>query len=81
MMPDTAIASTNIDITRARNAEGLRKKIGPAKSSAPLPDKTGVPPLLAKLVADYAATGLPPAYIADPKTIQDPTNDPSGENT
>jgi transposase InsO family protein len=66
---------------RARNAEGLRKKIGPPDSSAPIADKTGVPPLLAKLVADYAATGLPPAYIADPKTIQDPTNDPSGENT
>lgn len=65
---------------RTRNAEGLRKKIGTADSSAAAPDKTSTPPLLQKLVADYAASGLPPAYIADFKAIHDSTNDPSGEN-
>jgi len=34
-------------------------------SPPPAPDKRGepVPPLLRKLLSDYAASGLPPAYI------------------
>ncbi len=54
-------------LDRARNAEGLQE-IGPA-TAHPAPDKTSVPPLLQKIMADYAATGLPPAFIADPKIL------------
>jgi hypothetical protein len=31
----------------------------------------GIAPLLKKMIADYAATGLPPAYLPIPE--QDPT--------
>ena len=70
-------------LDRARNAEGLRKKIGPA-TALPAPDKTSVPPLLQKIMADYASTGLPPAFIADPKSYATEesaaTTNQSGEN-
>jgi hypothetical protein len=32
---------------------------------------TGIAPLLKKMIADYAATGLPPAYLPTPD--KDPT--------
>jgi len=57
-------------LDRRKNAEGLRRKIG----SAPAPEvpmdtvEDVTPPLLQKLMAEYAASGLPPAYIVDPKT-------------
>lgn len=52
-------------LDRARNAEGVRRPL-PAPTSAPpaaAPEPPGIAPLLRKLMADYAATGLPPAYI------------------
>lgn len=58
-------------LDRKRNADGLRKRIGssqqPEQIKIPLtqtPD--AIPPLLQKIMADYAATGMPPAYIVDP---------------
>lgn len=51
-------------LDRARNAEGVRR---PLQAAAPEPattcPPTGIAPLLRKLLEDYAATGLPPAYI------------------
>lgn len=52
-------------LDRARNAEGVRRPL-PAPTAAPpapAPEPSGIAPLLRKLMADYAATGLPPAYI------------------
>lgn len=50
---------------KAKNAQGIRKTIEPVlEISADRPRQTEqVPPLLRKLLADYAATGLPPAYL------------------
>jgi putative transposase len=51
-------------LDRARNAEGVRRPLEtprPVVGDAPAP--TGIAPLLRQLMADYAATGLPPAYI------------------
>jgi len=50
---------------KARNATGFRRIIEPSAESLaePAPPHDPVPPLLGKLMADYAATGLPPAYI------------------
>lgn len=54
---------------KARNADGQRRSrqspCAPDAATA-APPSTGMAPLLRKLIADYAATGLPPAYI--PKT-------------
>jgi transposase InsO family protein len=53
-------------IDKAANAEGQRRRLDPdASSDAPLDTPTGepMPPLLRKLLAEFAATGKPPAYL------------------
>lgn len=54
-----------------RNADGRRRSLEPVYDvEVPkAPEQSGPAPLLAKLMADYAETGLPPAYI--PKTNPD----------
>ncbi len=50
-------------LDKTRNADAVRQAIEPPSSEdipAPAP---GIAPLLKKLMADYAATGLPPAYV------------------
>jgi putative transposase len=50
-------------LDRARNAEGLRRPL-PIPSPVATPGQpAGIAPLLRQLIAEYAATGLPPAYI------------------
>jgi transposase InsO family protein len=51
-------------LDRAANADGCRRVLEPVATvpCAP-PLKPGIAPLLEKLIADYAATGLPPAYL------------------
>ncbi len=50
-----------------KNAEGRRRNkqplIGTMSSPVPEVDGSGMAPLLRKLIAEYAATGLPPAYL------------------
>jgi transposase InsO family protein len=58
-------------LDKVRNADGFRRPLTPpavALTGAPQP--AGIAPLLRELMSEYAATGLPPAYI--PK---DPGND------
>jgi len=53
-------------LDRARNAEGLRRTLAPPAVDAAAPATTaatGMAPLLRRLMAEYAATGLPPAYL------------------
>jgi putative transposase len=58
-----------------KNAEGRRRSkqplIGPVPSSSPEPAGNGMAPLLRKLIAEYAATGLPPAYLPKDECLQD----------
>ena len=66
---------------KTRNANGLRRSLDPLAngSASPLPDvepATGLPPLLAKMLGQQAATGLPPPYL--PK---DEANDDEGDPT
>lgn len=58
-------------LDRKRNAEGLRRRIS-SSSVVRSPDdpllkkpENEWPPLLENILAEYAATGLPPAYIPD----------------
>lgn len=54
------------------NADGRRRVVGPVvqpDADVSPPTREGLAPLLEKLLADYAATGLPPAYI--PKDDQE----------
>ena len=55
-------------LDKAANADGQRRRlvpVAPARREIPPPTPT-VAPLLRKLMADYAATGLPPAYLPAP---------------
>lgn len=55
-------------LNKAANASGKRRTLEPSdNNSGAQPTPQGIAPLLKQLMADYAATGLPPAYI--------PTND------
>ena len=52
-------------LDKAANAEGLRRRLDPPSHEPAAPTNAGIAPLLKKMIADYAATGLPPAYIPD----------------
>ena len=64
-------------LDKQRNATGRRRRIAPPAGTepcSPSPPPSGVAPLLADLLRQYAATGLPPAYL--PKAD---SNDPEEE--
>ena len=66
-------------LDKTRNADGKRRRLQPLPD-APHPaepaPQPGVAPLLRKLLAEYAATGLPPAYLP-----HDPDPDPEEGST
>jgi putative transposase len=61
------------------NADGRRALIEPANTIAPQGDRrrsaSELPPLLKRILQEYSATGMPPAYL--PKTPQEETGEPS----
>jgi transposase InsO family protein len=64
-------------LDKASNAEGIRRTLGPIDVAGQAPrGAAGTAPLLKKLMADYSATGLPPAYLPN----QDLADD-SGDQT
>jgi len=64
---DTVLARL-YPLDRTRNADGLRRSLESHQAPAPeaVPQE-GVAPLLRKLLEQYAATGLPPAYLPQNK--------------
>ena len=62
--------ATLLPLDKNKNAERGRRALS-AGPPSPTPAPAGIAPLLKKLMADYAATGLPPAYI--------PKNDDDGD--
>ncbi len=65
---------TLLPIDKARNAERIRRVVAPAdiaEASRPV----GIAPHLRALMAEYAATGLPPAYLPKHDPDDDPTED------
>jgi hypothetical protein len=53
-------------LDKSANADGRRRFLAPAgpdQPPTPRPARDELPPLLRKLLADYAATGRPPAYL------------------
>lgn len=58
-------------LDKSANAERMRRPRAPSLVDlSPLPP-AGMAPLLTQLLADYAATGLPPAYLPAPTSIAD----------
>ncbi|MHC4137613.1 MAG: DDE-type integrase/transposase/recombinase [Planctomycetota bacterium] len=63
-----AILCALYPLDKTKNADGLRRRLDPVSPDAAASDAVASPadeiaPLLRKLMADYAATGLPPAYL------------------
>jgi transposase InsO family protein len=57
---------TLLPIDKERNADRRRRALADATAGAelrPAPEPAGIAPLLRQLMAEYAATGLPPAYL------------------
>lgn len=48
---------------KSANASGLRRAFTPKEEPGDTPEPEAIAPLLKKLMEDFAATGLPPAYI------------------
>ncbi len=65
-----AILATLYPLDKTTNALGHRRRLQPPTppelSPAPSDPAGDIAPLLRKLMADYAATGLPPAYLPHP---------------
>jgi transposase InsO family protein len=51
-------------LDKARNSDGVRRVVDPQPLVQTV-EPTGIAPLLRKLMSEYAATGLPPAYIVE----------------
>jgi putative transposase len=66
---------------KAKNAHGHRRTLEPVAEDQPAQTDTSdpIPPLLRKMMADYAATGLPPAYLPKEESLP-PTDPEQGEN-
>ncbi len=64
-------------LDKQTNSDGRRRRLEPAGTVAAAPAEPGAAPLLKRLLADYSATGLPPAYVplTDPST-DDPQETP-----
>jgi putative transposase len=62
--------ATLLPLDKTRNAERVRRVVAPAISTEP-ERVVGIAPHLRGLMADYAATGLPPAYLPQ----HDPNHD------
>jgi hypothetical protein len=69
--------ATLLPLDRAKNAERGRRILRPVSEA---PERTsGIAPHLRALMAEYAATGLPPAFVPKDASARDP-NDPSPED-
>jgi putative transposase len=62
--------ATLLPLDKARNAEGLRRVVPAGEAHEPS-SPVGIAPHLRALMADYAATGLPPAYLPKHESTDD----------
>jgi putative transposase len=51
-------------LDKAKNADRVRRTLSKPAPASPAKGRSGIAPLLKALMAEYAATGLPPAYLA-----------------
>ena len=66
-------------LDKTANADGRRAAIEPAGTDVPPPNSRAhageLPPLLKRILQEYSATGMPPAYL--PKTSPEDNGEPS----
>jgi putative transposase len=60
--------ATLLPLDKLKNADRARRVLADVETPpSPSRTPTGIAPLLRELMADYAATGLPPAYLPKSK--------------
>lgn len=70
--------ATLLPVDKERNADRRRRAlVDPTAATDPIPSPAppGIAPLLRQLMAEYAATGFPPAYVPHDTTVADPDDD------
>lgn len=77
--------ATLLPLDRLKNSDGRRRVVTPIDPEARAPASSGLAPHLAMLMRQYAATGLPPAYVPDLRrhaqpAQQDEDEQDQGEN-
>lgn len=72
-----AVLATLQPLNKEANASGKRRALDPVDTSVPKSPADPLPPLMRKLLAEHAATGLPPSYL--PKDER-PTTDTEETN-
>jgi len=68
--------TTLLPLDKQRNADGLRRALRIAAPRLSTPAPSGIAPRMRELMRDYAATGLPPAYLTQHDEDQE-QEDPS----
>lgn len=64
--------ATLLPLDKRANADRRRRVINPiGPHEEPAREPAGIAPLLRQLMAEYAATGLPPAYLVGPESLAD----------
>ena len=58
-------------LNKTANANGQRRALKPTQTDPEPTQSDELPPLLRKCLADYAATGRPPAYLPHPSSEKD----------
>jgi transposase InsO family protein len=76
------VLSAIYPLDRQANADGRRALVGPSPADTPGADEPRspspeLPPLLRQILAEFSATGRPPAYLPKPAPSQSPAQDPS----
>jgi hypothetical protein len=70
-------------LDKAKNADGKRRRLPEgtvAMVDRPIEPAPGVAPLLKRLMAEYAATGLPPAYLPKEETDREESDSQKTED-
>ena len=60
-------------VDKNKNVQGQRAPRAGTATSTSLPTPSGMAPLLQKTIQRYALTRLPPAYLVQPKILQNPS--------
>lgn len=69
------VLATLLPLDKEKNADGKRRVLDAGPDLEPEPEPSGIAPLLRELMREYAATGLPPAYV--PLLTRRPEDDAS----
>lgn len=73
--------ATLLPVDKERNAERQRRAIDEPSPTSPEPRRVGMAPLMRELLAEHAATGLPPPYVPlDPTALLDIDDDDDHRN-